>query len=131
ELPMSDKKRGWLRAAFAGLIALLAGIGLARFAYGPLLPALINAGWFSQSEAAYIGAANLAGYLFGALLGAPLAQRFGSAAALRGMALAVAASFFLCAAPQPFLLFSLWRFISGVAGGVLMVVGAPSALAFA
>ena len=54
----------------AGLCAVLVGIGLARFAYTPLIPALIAAQWFTAAEAAYLGAANLAGYLAGALLGA-------------------------------------------------------------
>jgi hypothetical protein len=72
---------GW-RATLAALGATLVGIGLARFAYTPLILAVIAAGWFGPSEAAYLGAANLAGYLAGALLGrrstlraAPLALR--------------------------------------------------------
>jgi len=36
-------------------------LGLARFAYTPLIPALIAAKWFSPAEAVYLGAANLAG----------------------------------------------------------------------
>ena len=44
-------------AAFAGMSATLVGIGLARFAYTPLIPALIDAGWFTESQAAYLGAA--------------------------------------------------------------------------
>jgi hypothetical protein len=63
------------RATLAGLCALLVGIGLARFAYTPLIPALIDAQWFSAAQAAYLGAANLAGYLAGALLGRRLAAR--------------------------------------------------------
>ena len=59
-----------LHATLAGLCAVLVGIGLARFAYTPLIPALIDAQWFTAAEAAYLGAANLAGYLAGALLAA-------------------------------------------------------------
>ena len=58
---------GELRPAVAGLCATLVGIGFARFAYTPLLPALVEAGWFSPPEAAYLGAANLIGYLVGAV----------------------------------------------------------------
>src|SRR5690348_16357662 len=64
-----------LRPALAGLCASLVGIGLARFAYTPLIPALIDARWFLPGEAAYLGAANLAGYLAGALLAGRLARR--------------------------------------------------------
>jgi predicted MFS family arabinose efflux permease len=50
------------RPVLAGLCANLVGIGLARFAYTPLIPALIAAHWFSPSATVYLGAANLAGY---------------------------------------------------------------------
>lgn len=73
------------RMLMAGLCASLVGIGLARFAYTPLLPAIINAQWFSASTAAYLGAANLAGYLAGALLGVGIARQTGTRAALRLM----------------------------------------------
>jgi Uncharacterised MFS-type transporter YbfB len=56
------------RAVLSGLCATLVGIGLARFAYTPLIPALIATRWFSAPESVYLGAANLAGYLGGALL---------------------------------------------------------------
>ena len=38
------------RYAVAGLSASLVGLGLARFSYTPLIPALINAKWFSASD---------------------------------------------------------------------------------
>ncbi len=45
------------RGTLAGLCATLVGIGLARFAYTPLIPPLITEGWFAPSQAAYLGAA--------------------------------------------------------------------------
>ena len=66
---------GELRAATAGLCATLVGIGLARFAYTPLLPALIEGGWFSPPDAAYLAAANLVGYLAGAIGARPVMGR--------------------------------------------------------
>jgi hypothetical protein len=57
-LPAS--RSAW-RATLSGFSASLVGIGLARFAYTPLLPAIIGARWFAPSSAAYLGAANLAG----------------------------------------------------------------------
>jgi len=64
----------WL-PIFAGLCASLVSIGLARFAYTPLIPSLIQAHWFAASDVVYLGAANLVGYLVGALIGRPLARR--------------------------------------------------------
>jgi predicted MFS family arabinose efflux permease len=119
--------RAW-RATLAGLSASLVGIGLARFAYTPLLPVLITAGWFPASQAAYLGAANLAGYLGGALCARPLARWGGAPRALRGMMALVTVAFFACALPLSFSWFFLWRFASGVAGGTLMVLAAPTVL---
>jgi predicted MFS family arabinose efflux permease len=45
------------------------------------------------------------------------------------MMLLATASFFACAAPWPFAWFFVWRFASGLAGGVLMVLAAPTVLA--
>lgn len=114
----------------AGLCASLVGIGLARFAYTPLLPAIINAQWFSASTAAYLGAANLAGYLAGALLGVGIARLTGTRAALRLMMVLATLAFFACALPVSFIWFFLWRFVSGVSGGALMVLAATSILPF-
>ncbi|HMH77171.1 MAG TPA: YbfB/YjiJ family MFS transporter, partial [Candidatus Udaeobacter sp.] len=119
---------GAWRVTLAGLCASLVGIGLARFAYTPLLPVLITEGWFPASQAAYLGAANLAGYLGGALCARPLAHRSGAPWALRAMMALVTAAFFACALPLSFAWFFLWRFASGVAGGTLMVLAAPTVL---
>ena len=59
------------RMALSGLCASPIGIGLSRFAFTPLLPELIAEHWFPASSAAYLGAANLAGYLAGASLARP------------------------------------------------------------
>ena len=115
-------------ATVAGLCASLVGIGLARFAYTPLIPALIAAGWFAPGEAAYLGAANLVGYLAGALAGRRLTAWLPADRALRGLMLLATASFFACAAPVSFAWFFLWRFASGLAGGGLMVLAAPTVL---
>jgi len=117
-----------LRATFAALCANLVGIGLARFGYTPLIPALIAAGWFAPSAAVYLGAANLAGYLAGALGARAIAARTGVSALLRGSMLLTAASLFACALPLGFVWFFLWRFLSGGTGGVLMALAAPSVM---
>ena len=116
------------RSTISALCASLVGIGLARFAYTPLLPAIIEAHWFAASDAAYLGAANLAGYLAGALLAAPMAARASASVVLRAMMLFATAAFFACAWPVNFAWFFAWRFASGLSGGVLMVL-APTVLA--
>lgn len=117
------------RGTVAGFSASLVGIGLARFAYTPLLPAIVGAHWFDASRAAYLGAANLAGYLAGALFGRSLAAKTSTRFTLRAMMLLASLAFFACAYPVSFAWFFAWRFLSGVSGGALMVLAAPTVLA--
>jgi predicted MFS family arabinose efflux permease len=119
------------RPVLAGLSASLVGIGLARFAYTPLIPALIADGWLSPSDAYYAGAANLAGYLLGALAGRRFGARIGARAALQSMMLLATLSFVACAlrlgdGMGEIVWFTAWRVAAGVAGGVLMVLAAPA-----
>lgn len=113
------------RMAIAGFCASLVGIGLARFAYTPLLPAIIQAGWFAPSQASYLGAANLMGYLLGAILAGGFAHRRSTVAFLRLMMLVATISFFACAWPVSFVWFFVWRLLAGISGGALMVLAAP------
>lgn len=122
-----DTRMAW-RAILSAFCACLIGIGLARFAYTPLLPVIVDAHWFEASAAAYLGAANLSGYLVGALLGRPIAARISTVLTLRIMMLAATAAFFACAFPVSFAWFFAWRFAAGLAGGALMVLAAPAVL---
>jgi predicted MFS family arabinose efflux permease len=117
-----------LRVIFAGLCASLIANGFGRFAYTPLIPAQIAAGWFSPSQTIYFGAANIAGYLFGALSAGPIGRRVPNVPLLRGMMLLATVSFFACAEPLNPSWFFAWRFIAGAAGGFLMVLAAPMVL---
>lgn len=123
-----DNTGASLRAIAAGLCASLVGIGLARFAYTPLIPSLIEAHWFSVDDVIYLGAANLLGYLAGALLGRPMARRFSAHFILRGMMVLASLAFFACAFPLSVSWFFIWRFLSGLAGGSIMVLVASTVL---
>lgn len=113
--------------ALAGAAATCAGIGLARFAFVPLFPALVKSGWVSGAEAGWLGAAALGGYLLGVAGARWLAARIGTRAALRlGMALVVL-SFLPCAWPGGVWWLLPWRLLAGVAGGVLMGLAGPAA----
>ena len=115
-----------LRPAFAGAAATFSGIGLSRFAYVPLFPAMVGAGWITGPQGALLGALNLTGYLAGVLGGRSLARRVGTPSALDcGMALAVlgfAGCAFNLGAPW----LAGWRFVSGAAGGILMALAGPA-----
>ena len=123
----SQSKSVWLHI-LAGLFASLVSIGLARFAYTPLIPSLIQAHWFSASDVIYLSAANLIGYLIGALAGRPIAARLSNGHTLRLMMLLATASFFACAWPLSITWFFSWRLLSGIAGGAIMVLVASTVI---
>ena len=117
------------QAAGAAMCANLVGIGLSRFGYTPLIPVLIGAGWFGPGDAAYLGAANLAGYLAGALGAGAVVRRWPAIPVVRTMMIAVGLSFIACGFRLGFPWFFAWRFIAGFAGAVIMTVAAPSVMA--
>jgi predicted MFS family arabinose efflux permease len=112
--------------ALAGAAATCSGIGLARFAYVPLFPAMVAAGWVDGAGAGLLGALNLTGYLIGVLSARGLARAISVPRALdAGMALAALAA--ACCAWQGGLAWlGVWRCLAGVAGGVLMGLAGPA-----
>ena len=114
----------WISATFAALAAYFVSIGIARFAYSPLIPALIKEEWFSASDATYLGAANLAGYLIGAISGKWIGNRIAHHHLLGLVMLIVSASLFASMFPVSFMWYFVWRLVSGYCGGVVMVLAA-------
>lgn len=125
-----DKDRSFLnRHSLAGFGATFIGVGMGRFAYIALIPVLIQAGWFSDSEAAYLGAATLIGYIFGAPAASFLLRYFAAGQLIRLAMLIGSLSYLGCAFEQaPLGWFYLWRTLAGVSGAVLMVLAPPEVL---
>ncbi|MES1946153.1 major facilitator superfamily protein [Salinisphaera sp. C84B14] len=116
------------RLGLAGGVCTLLGIGLARFAYTPLIPALVEAGWFSSHAAAYLGAINLLGYLIGAAT-AHRATLIWSVRPVLAACLAITvASLYACALDWGVLWYGFWRLACGITGAMMVVVGVPAAL---
>ena len=122
---MTQGSSSW-QPILAGCCATLLGIGLQRFAYGPILPAMVQDGWLPVGPAGMLGGANLAGYLVGAFGAGMVARLFGVVLALRLSMLAAVAGFALCAINGGFFWFLPWRILAGFTGGVLMVLAGPA-----
>jgi MFS family permease len=110
------------RAAFSGLLAMLVGIGIARFGYAPLIPALIAGHWFNASAAFWLGAMNFLGYLLGALGMRSWRRPIHTRAAVVSL-MAVTAFCLLASAWNAGVTYAaIWRLLSGITGGALMVL---------
>src|SRR5580693_7114693 len=107
--------------AFGGLAAMTAAIGIGRFVYTPILPAMLSALGWSKSDAGLVASANLLGYFVGALLaGRPFViarPRPWLLAALTISAVSTAAM----ALPSDMVSFVSLRFIGGVASAFAIV----------
>jgi len=111
----------------AGFLCILAGLGLLRYAFAPLLPALIEAGWTSRAGGAWLGAINFAGYLLGAAAAHHLAQWTGRGWGIMGALLIGMGSLLLAAADLGWESLAAARGLAGACGGVLFVL-VPSAV---
>src|SRR5580698_9106496 len=107
--------------AFGGLAAMTAAIGIGRFVYTPILPAMLGALGWSKSDAGLVASANLLGYFIGALLaGRPFViarPRPWLLTALTISAVSTAAM----ALPSDIVSFVSLRFIGGVASAFVIV----------
>ncbi len=111
----------WLRFSIGAAATLFLGMGIGRFSYTPMVPALVRSGALSAAEAGYVGAGNLFGFLVGALIALRLSRRLGEAATLRLMLAVALACLVASIAPWGFLWLAFWRFLVGVAVSVMMI----------
>ncbi|QSY97811.1 YbfB/YjiJ family MFS transporter (plasmid) [Rhizobium bangladeshense] len=119
-----------------GRICLLAlgpalGLGIARFAYGLLLPAMkSDLGW-SYSQAGWINTVNAIGYIAGASSAAAAARRLGAARTYGLGALVTIVSLFALGLTDNFVTLSLFRFLSGISGAWIFVTGGAMTISLA
>jgi predicted MFS family arabinose efflux permease len=113
---------GWGQSARLAL-GTTAALGLARFAYGLLLPAMRSQLHWSLAEAGTLTTANSAGYLVGALIAAPAERRLGVATVFRVGMIATTAALAACAATGSYPALLAARAVSGVAGALVFIAG--------
>ncbi len=124
--PSSEPKERQLQAwqvISGGVLALVLCIGVARFAYTPLLPLMQAQARLSDLAAGWLAATNYLGYMSGALLAAWLEsplwrRRLYSAGLLVGLASTV-----LMALSSNVWLWALSRYLGGLAGAAGMLLG--------
>ncbi|MCL4746007.1 MAG: YbfB/YjiJ family MFS transporter [Burkholderiaceae bacterium] len=116
-----------LAAAFAGLCALALGMGIGRFAYTPVLPAMQSEFGLSVESAGLIASANFAGYLAGALLAIRVAHGARHRAYVCAVLASVATTLLMAALSNAGPIAAV-RFLSGLASAFLLVHGSSIVL---
>ena len=105
-----------------GILALAAAMGIGRFAYTPLLPAMQAAAGLDPTQAGLLAAANYAGYLVGALLAAVAVPASARIHVVLVSAVGVAVTTALMAATTNLAAWSVVRFIAGLASAGVLVL---------
>lgn len=110
-----------LALACGGLAAMAAALGIGRFVYTPILPAMLDALNWSKSDAGLVASANFLGYFAGALFAGhalvAARPRFWLLAALAVSAASTAAM----AVPSDIAAFAGLRLIGGMASALVIV----------
>lgn len=100
---------------------MAAAMGIGRFVYTPILPAMLTALGWSKSDAGLVASANFLGYLVGALLaGRPWVAARPRYWLLTALAIS-AASTIAMAAPSDIASFAALRFVGGIASAFVIV----------
>jgi predicted MFS family arabinose efflux permease len=117
--PPPDRRWGqWVRLALGPASAL----GLARFAYGLLVPAMRSELHWSLAQAGTLTTANSLGYLLGAVAAAPVARLLGVAVTFRlGMVLTAAALAVNAVTGRGYGALLATRLVAGLAGALVFI----------
>lgn len=121
--PVPDASHAaWWRIALGGGGGMFVGMGLGRFSYTAMVPALVEAGGMTAVEAGRIGMVNLVGFMLGAALSAML-LRIGAARRVLTVAILLSGTALAASAlPYGFAWLAAWRGVVGVTTGVTMVL---------
>jgi predicted MFS family arabinose efflux permease len=112
------------RVLAAGICALVIGIGVGRFAYTPLLPALQRAAGIGNDTAGLLASVNYVGYLAGALGVTALPPHWSRIRALRLALIASIVSTAMMALAPSVWLWAGSRLIAGVASAGALILSA-------
>lgn len=117
----SRRDRCTLLTAMAGAVAMAVAMGLGRFFYTPVLPAMMAGLGLGPAEAGWIASANYAGYLVGAVLAAwGWAEGIERKVALAGLA-ATALLLMAMGLSSHVVMLAAIRFLAGIASAFVMI----------
>ncbi len=119
-----SSQRDRLKVMAAGIFSLLLTIGVARFAYTPLLPLMQQQAGLGVAEAGWLAAINYAGYLSGALIAMLVGDLVFKDRLYRiGLVVAVASTAMM-GLSQDFTVWAVSRYLAGLSSAAGMLLGA-------
>ncbi len=116
------------KTAVGGMLAMAAALGIGRFVYTPVLPAMIEGLQLSKSQAGLIASFNFLGYLVGALAASRGAAAGSRKAWLTGALLASALTTTGMALSSDMAVLTGFRFLGGVASAYVIVMASTLVL---
>ena len=112
-----------LQVLGAGILSLVLAMGVARFAYTPLLPLMQQQAGLGVAAGGWLAAANYAGYLSGALLASTISDLVLKDRLYRGgLILAVLTTLMMGLTTDP-LVWALSRYLAGLSSAASMLLG--------
>jgi len=111
---------GWVVLVFSTL-SVFGALGLGRFSYTMILPAMQEGLLLSNSQAGVLASFNLTGYLVCAMLGGAMASRFGPRVVVAAGLAVVGVGMCLTGASSSFAAAAVWRTVTGLGSGAAYV----------
>lgn len=111
-----------------GIIALMIAMGIGRFAYTPILPAMQAKLQFNETVAGLLASSNYAGYLVGAIVTSVVSFKEKRYAYLVLFIIVSVVTTFMMGLTQAYPVFYMLRFISGVASAFIFVLASSIVL---
>jgi predicted MFS family arabinose efflux permease len=116
-----------IKIALALSLGAAVALGFARFNYALLLPAMQQDLAWNYTQAGSMNTANAFGYMFGALMAAPIGKRVGLARTFWVSMMLVGLAMLLTGIVSSFSLLLIFRSLAGFAGATTFIVGATLA----
>ena len=115
-LPPARLHYAWVILAVATLV-VFGALGLARFGYSIVLPAMQTGLEMDNTQAGVLATANLVGYLTLSVIGGALAARYGPRRVITLGLIVVGSGMLLTGRSNAFLTAALWRAVTGLGSG--------------
>ena len=116
-------RRSHIKVMVAGLFSLILTMGIARFAYTPLLPVMMDETFLNDASGGWLATINYMGYMSGALLAASISDlKLKDTLYRSGLLLAIFTTIGMAFA-ENYIVWSVMRFLAGLGSAAGLLIG--------